>query len=892
MVTRLSQGRSLIAAAVYLVLGAVGISFAIAPSYASPIFPAAGFAVAYLLWAGSSSWPAIWAGSALLNLGIALMHGDLDGRSVALAAGIATATSLQALGGRWLVVRSIGEGWRALEDERDIIRCLALAGPVACLVASSLALPMLYWAQLVPSEGYGSAWWSWWSGDVLGVLIVMPMGLAVLQRREVAWHGRLRTLMTSMAVALCLVGGAFVVAAKWERTLIVQTVSRHGEALSQLLTQRFIAHQEALAALHRLFEVTPEMNQAKFEYFTSITLKDHPDIFALSINPLVRATDRALFEREMAQRAGAPGFEIKERDSQRRLVRAGERADYVPVGLIAPLDGNRPAVGFDINSEAVRHDAIERARHSAEPAVTAAVQLVQENKKRVGVLLLHPAHSPTALHDSGTGALMGFAVGVVKVDQLVEIATRSASIPGLVFRLDDVQAPADQSLLYSSHPEEGLAQGDYLWQQNVMMADRAWRLSVFPTAQFLSSGSHWTTMLVGAGGLALAALLQVLLLVTTGHTAVVQRKVHEQTAQLQMTGAAVEDQNAQLSALFTLSPDGLVAFSADGSVRFVNPAFYEMTGIAQAIIEGHGETLLNDEIRKRCVTPAAFAGIGGCFHEVGAPMKPMSLELNAPALKVLQLVGVHSKASTIARILYLRDVTHETEVERMKSEFLSTAAHELRTPMASIYGFAEVLLAQDLDDQSKEMLDIIYRQSSLMSSILNELLDLARIEARRGKDFVLEQISVSMLVEAVVREFKPPAQRAAPVVISADAGLVIVADDRKARQAILNVLSNAYKYSPTGGAVEIELLSRVPSGAAAQVGIGIIDHGIGMTPEQQARVFERFYRADTSGRIPGTGLGMSIVQEIVELHGGSVELSSQKGAGTTVTLWLPAALDR
>jgi signal transduction histidine kinase len=119
--------------------------------------------------------------------------------------------------------------------------------------------------------------------------------------------------------------------------------------------------------------------------------------------------------------------------------------------------------------------------------------------------------------------------------------------------------------------------------------------------------------------------------------------------------------------------------------------------------------------------------------------------------------------------------------------------------------------------------------------------------------------------------------------------LAIIADDKKARQAILNVLSNAYKYSPAGGTVEIELLARTPAGEAAQVGIRVLDHGIGMTPEQQARIFERFYRADTSGKIPGTGLGMSIVDEIIALLGGTVEISSKPGGGTTVTLWLPAA---
>jgi signal transduction histidine kinase len=117
-----------------------------------------------------------------------------------------------------------------------------------------------------------------------------------------------------------------------------------------------------------------------------------------------------------------------------------------------------------------------------------------------------------------------------------------------------------------------------------------------------------------------------------------------------------------------------------------------------------------------------------------------------------------------------------------------------------------------------------------------------------------------------------------PVEVAADAGQL--------GQALTNVLNNAYKYSPGGGEIRLSLENRVQHGVR-QVGIRVRDQGIGMTPAQQARVFERFYRADPSGPIPGTGLGMSLVKEIVELHDGQVEIDSEPGAGTTVTLWLP-----
>jgi signal transduction histidine kinase len=112
-------------------------------------------------------------------------------------------------------------------------------------------------------------------------------------------------------------------------------------------------------------------------------------------------------------------------------------------------------------------------------------------------------------------------------------------------------------------------------------------------------------------------------------------------------------------------------------------------------------------------------------------------------------------------------------------------------------------------------------------------------------------------------------------------------DAQATQQALLNVVSNAFKYSPQGGQVTIELLA--DEQRAHRCGVRVRDQGIGMTPEQLARVGERFYRVDKSGNIPGTGLGMSIVRETLDLMGGSVAIESRQGEGTTVTLWFPVA---
>ena len=363
-----------------------------------------------------------------------------------------------------------------------------------------------------------------------------------------------------------------------------------------------------------------------------------------------------------------------------------------------------------------------------------------------------------------------------------------------------------------------------------------------------------------------------------------------------MAEARVFEHSAHLRGIFDLSPDGFISFDSTHCVKYVSPTFSRMVGIAAEDVMGLDEREFSDRLSQVCLPSASFKGIAALRDLNQSGLTSVStaavgreqrqkIELADASQRVIE-VGLHeSPGESVTQILFLHDITRETEVDRMKSEFLSTAAHELRTPMASIYGFAEVLLTQEFDEASrKEFLTIIHKQAELLSSILNELLDLARIEARRGQDFVFKEIQVQALVEDVVRGFKLPAGRTVPRQIAPALPLIILADHKKVQQAILNVLSNAYKYSPLGGEVSIIVEPR-----GSQVAVRIVDQGMGLTPEQLKRVGERFYRADASGQVPGTGLGMSIVKEIVDIHRGCVEIESQLGQGTAVTLLFPVS---
>jgi signal transduction histidine kinase len=342
-----------------------------------------------------------------------------------------------------------------------------------------------------------------------------------------------------------------------------------------------------------------------------------------------------------------------------------------------------------------------------------------------------------------------------------------------------------------------------------------------------------------------------------------------------------------LNSILELSHNGVLAFGADGVLQHCNAAVVRMFGVRADRLAGATLDEVDALIRRRLPPAARGRGVLVPPQDDAAPVD--RLLLARPRKAVIELSSRPRDEG--GQVFYLRDITRETEVERMKSEFLTTAAHELRTPMVSVHGFTELLLNRPVSDaKRRDMLETIHRQSSLLIHMVNELLDLARIEARQGSDLQRVPCRLEALVRDAVAPFGDTAGRHAICLSLGHGDAQVLLDPEKTHRALTNVLSNAIKYSPDGGTVEVSTLDSELGGRPALT-VRVRDEGIGMTAEQVARVFERFYRADPSGNIPGTGLGMSLVKEITELQGGAVQVSSRPGRGTTVELTWPLLRD-
>jgi two-component system phosphate regulon sensor histidine kinase PhoR len=236
-------------------------------------------------------------------------------------------------------------------------------------------------------------------------------------------------------------------------------------------------------------------------------------------------------------------------------------------------------------------------------------------------------------------------------------------------------------------------------------------------------------------------------------------------------------------------------------------------------------------------------------------------------------------------ITSLHDVTEQRQVERMKSEFVSTAAHELRTPLATILGYADLLLncPELVEGKLEEYLTLIQHRAEHLAHIVSDLLDISRIESGEGLKLVFRSCHLDLICREVVLGLETGSVRH-PIEIDFPPGGLTVQGDRFAlSQVVENLLSNAIKYTPAGG--PIRLAARVDDGTCELV---VADRGIGMTAEQLEHLFEKFYRANTAdAAVPGTGLGMTIVKHLVEAHHGQVVVESQPGRGTTVRVRLP-----
>ncbi len=344
--------------------------------------------------------------------------------------------------------------------------------------------------------------------------------------------------------------------------------------------------------------------------------------------------------------------------------------------------------------------------------------------------------------------------------------------------------------------------------------------------------------------------------------------------------------------------DGVLVTDADSRITLFNDSAQTILGLLRGdvvgksledfsgLFGGAAQTWM-DTIAEWSSSPASHEE-GGTFAE--------RITLDDGRFIAIHLAPVQMQDEFLGTVTIFRDITHQVEVDRLKSEFIATVSHELRTPMTSIKGYVEVILmgaAGELNEQQSQFLDVVLSNTHRLNVLVNDLLDVSRIDA--GKyDLSMQPLRLQELTEEVVLEQQRQAEEdEKPISIAYDipSNLPRVrGDEDRVRQILANLVRNAYHYTPANGNVHIQA-----NCADDEVQVDVKDDGIGIEAEVQERVFERFYRGENPMVLAtaGTGLGLSIVQQLIDLHGGQIWVQSDgiPGKGSTFSFTLPLFKD-
>jgi PAS domain S-box-containing protein len=368
-------------------------------------------------------------------------------------------------------------------------------------------------------------------------------------------------------------------------------------------------------------------------------------------------------------------------------------------------------------------------------------------------------------------------------------------------------------------------------------------------------------------------------------------ELEEQRRDLELQAHQLAIEKSRAEGILDSMADGVVTVDGAGAVTLFNPGIEQMVGLTFEETRGRPWPAV---LNLHTISGQPIDDDSSPIQEVlrtghSAPARDLTLwrpnqtvmDVSVSAAPIRQAGG-----AMIGVVCVFRDVSREREAARLRQEFIALVTHEIRTPMAAIYGFAELLITREtLSDKARGFAETIYREADRLSNLINDFLDIHRLESGR-MPFHARAIDINELVHESLRALANQAAQH-QIVVDAEALLFARADRDRAIQILVNLIGNAIKYSPNGGSIRISAQRRLD-----RVRIAITDTGVGIPPEAMARLFEKFFRIDSPAHrfIGGTGLGLAICKQMVEAMGGQIwAKSAGLGQGSTFEFTLPIA---
>lgn len=594
----------------------------------------------------------------------------------------------------------------------------------------------------------------------------------------------------------------------------------------------------------------------------------------------------------------------------------GDRREYVPVLYIEPPSGrNQRALGYDMFSEPARQAAMIRARDSGEAAISRKITLVQENTENMqwGFVMFLPIYrngAAVSTREQRIAALEGYAFSSFRMDDLMT-GILGRSLPEVALQIYDGDAETADALMYSSDPGSARSITDYpnvfTVRKTISAAneERNWTLRITSLPAFEASIDRQKSHIVLIAGTMISLLFfgVVSNLTVTRETA--KTLADEMTVALEDTNRTLHQSEERFRLLTSRVKDySILLLDPQGFVLTWNEGAERLKGYKEDEIVGRSFECFYTEEDIAAGKPAEaleHARNAGQDENTGWRKRKDGSIFYADTLLTAirddqqQLIG-------FAKIT--RDITQEKRVEkelrsaieqaesasRAKSEFVANMSHELRTPMNAVLGMTYLLGSSTLSPDQRKYLDMIRASGQSLLDILNDILDFSKIEAGRMElsiaEFrlgdVLDAIATIMSVNAGEKDLE--------LTIGVEVGVpqMLIGDALRLQQIMINLVGNAIKFTEHGEvSVLIEIAER--KGDIANLRFRVRDTGIGMTEEQQARLFSPFTQADssTTRRFGGSGLGLTICRRLCDLMNGSIDLYSESGVGSEFCANIP-----
>ncbi len=703
----------------------------------------------------------------------------------------------------------------------------------------------------------------------------------------------------------------------WEWRHIQSDFLIAAQARASAVTTAVDENRYIMRSLLTFFETDEEVSRSEFRKLVESLAPRGAGIQALGWAPRVSRAQRTAVE-DTARREGLPNFQITEKTNAGKFIRIGDRNEYLPIYYIEPRQGNEAIAGFDLLSDPRQRKAIEKACDTARTASLARVPMPHKPNEKLGVLIFKPvykADAPIDTVEQRRENFQGIVLGEFRMADVVKDALAFQPYDDIDIRIFDMTSSAGRRFFLSIPPHDksyfpetldneppGAASLSYT--QDIEVATEHWQLVFTPSPVFISKRQTWFHEAIFLVGLALCAYAVFIFYAYIQKVQQGERLLSERAEQHQRSEECYRSLVENIDM-------GITLVGRDYSILAVNSCQCRMFHKTQEELVGKKCYREFEKRESPCLhCPGAKAMTSGrpsevetvgmrddgtrldarvhaypVFDDGGEPTGFIELvEEITERKKIEQALKEYAQALEFANKNLEQCSAAAHTATRAKSEFLANMSHEIRTPLTAILGYADLLVESLPNAEDRQSVATIKRNGEYLLAIINDILDLSKIEAGRldvehiacSTARIFAEVNSLMSVSAEAKGLRLRIDNEGPL------PEIIISDPVRLRQILINLIGNAIKFTETGDVrVTVRLLKEPLEESKLQVDVS--DTGIGMSPEQVNRLFQPFAQADssTTRKFGGTGLGLTISKRLAIMLGGDITVNSVPGKGST-----------